>query len=87
MGKNCIEQSPVFLGINIILENEKDHRATHNSLYKLSTELVKSKLIEFDRSTLQYKAVGKLRELLEQPNKADQQPSKSSNILEGSTTR
>jgi hypothetical protein len=32
-------------------------------------------------------AVGKLRELLEQPEAANQQPSLESNLLEGSTTR
>lgn len=37
--------------------------------------------------TNRYMAVGKLRELLEQPEEANQQPSGSSDTPEGSTTR
>ena len=71
----------------VLLTNEKEHRAAHNSLYSLSCLLVRQGVIVFDRRTNSYKAVDKLRELLEQPEEANQQPSQEGNLLEGSTTR
>ena len=70
-----------------LLESEREHRIIHNSLYKLACDLVKSGMIGYSREDKQYKAMGKLRELLEQPGEANQQPSLYGDILEGSTTR
>jgi hypothetical protein len=69
------------------LVNESHHQRVHNSLYKLSLDLVRAGLIQFDRESTEYMAMDKLRELLEQPEEANQQPSSDSNVLEGSTTR
>jgi hypothetical protein len=71
----------------VLLENESAHRKLHASLYKLSALLVKKGLIECDRLTLSYVAVDKLRELLEQPEEVNQQPSLGGDSFEGSTTR
>jgi hypothetical protein len=71
----------------VLCENESDHQKLHNSLYELSKLLVTKGLIKFDKESREYKAVDKLRELLEQPEAANQQPSLESNLLEGSTTR
>lgn len=71
----------------VLLANESEHQMVHNSLRLLSGLLVKSGLIGFCRKTNRYMAVGKLRELLEQPEEANQQPSGSSDTPEGSTTR
>ena len=71
----------------LLCANENIHRQVHNSLYFLSTTLIKAGLIKFDRLTNSYMAVDKLRELLEQPEAANQQPSTESNLCEGSTTR
>lgn len=71
----------------VLCENESDHQKLHSSLYDLSKLLVVNGLISFDKDSREYKAVGKLRELLEKPEAANQQPSLESNLLEGSTTR
>jgi hypothetical protein len=71
----------------VLLANESAHRAVHNSLDGVSRKLVRAGLIAFDRSRNRYVAVGKLRELLEQPEEANQQPSRSGDASEGSTTR
>jgi len=71
----------------VLLSNESAHQQVHNSLYRLSLEMVRAGLITFDRQSNTYMAVGKLRELLEQPAEVNQQPSLGSNSLEGSTTR
>lgn len=71
----------------VLLKDESAHRAAHNSLYRLSCYLIKSGLIVYDRKENSYKAHVKLRELLEQPEEANQQPSLGGNTLEGSTTR
>jgi hypothetical protein len=71
----------------VLLESESEHQQVHNSLYNLSKKLVETGLIVFDTQSRSYMAVGKLRELLGQPEAANQQPSFESNLLEGSTTR
>lgn len=71
----------------VLLENESAHRKLHMSLYGLSALLIKRGLIECDRQSLSYVAVGKLRELLEQPEEVNQQPSSGGDPFEGSTTR
>ena len=71
----------------VLLPSESSHQQVHNSLYRLSLGLIQAGLITFDRRSNTYMAVDKLRELLEQPEEADQQPSLESNFLEGSTTR
>ena len=70
-----------------LMSSESEHRAAHNSLYDLSCLLIQRGLIGYDRNSHTYQAVGKLRELLEQPGEANQQPSLSGDTLEGSTTR
>lgn len=59
----------------VLLRNEKEHRAAHNSLYNLSCQLIQAGLIFYNRDTNQYMAVDKLRELLGPPAEANQQPS------------
>lgn len=71
----------------VLLKNESIHRTAHNSLQNLSAVLIQAGLISFDRVTNTYMAVDKLRELLGQPEEANQQPSHSSDVEEGSTTR
>jgi hypothetical protein len=71
----------------VLLSSESEHQRVHNSLYNLSKLLVRAGLIVFNRESGTYMAVGKLRELLEQPEAANQQPSLESNLFEGSTTR
>lgn len=71
----------------VLINSDKNHRHIHHQLEILSMELVKKGLIFFDRKTNKYMANVKLRELLEQPEMANQQPSIDSNIFEGSTTR
>lgn len=65
-----------------LLTNESQHRNVHNSLYNLSCFLVQKGLIGFDRNSNTYMAVDKLRELLEQPEEANQQPSDDGNVVE-----
>lgn len=71
----------------ILLADEHEHRKLHAQLDKLMSELIQDVIVVFDRKTKMYKAVGKLRELLEQPGGVNQQPSRSGDTPEGSTTR
>ena len=71
----------------VLLPSESAHRAAHNSLGSLGYSLVRCGLIQYQTQTNTYVAVGKLRELLEQPEVANQQPSEDGDVLEGSTTR
>lgn len=73
---------------NIVVVERGQHRSIHNSLAKLSASLVQLGLIVFDTETATYNVAHlKLRELLEQPEVANQPPSLSSNALEGPETR
>lgn len=72
----------------VLFPSEKEHRAAHGSLTELAANLVRMGLIEYREESATYVAVGKLRELLEQPAaRANQQPSRDGNASEGSTTR
>lgn len=72
----------------VLFPDEKTHRQTHNQLERLSMRLVRLGYIIFDKNTNTYTVADiKLRELLEQPEEVNQQPSLESDFLEGSTTR
>jgi hypothetical protein len=60
---------------NLFLTNKSDHRKIHNSLRDIGYKLYEAGLIFFDKKTQTYQADDKLRELLENPNKGNQQPS------------
>jgi hypothetical protein len=70
---------------NLWLTNHDGHRAAHVSLQALGYKLIRSGLISFVDG--QYVADLKLRELLEQPDEANQQPSRDGDASEGSETR
>lgn len=71
-----------------LMTSESEHRDAHNSLYEWACYLVRVGLISYDKSSHRYyMAMDKLRELLGQPEEANQQPSLSGDALEGSTTR
>lgn len=72
---------------NLYLTNATGHRNAHQSIQEIGYELVKSGSLTFDRKQGIYVAQHKLRELLEQPGEANQQPSQSGNALEGPETR
>lgn len=73
---------------NLWLTNQKGHREAHISLQDLGYQLMKMGLIDFDDELgIYFLADVKLRELLGQPDEANQQPSLSGNTLEGSETR
>lgn len=69
------------------LPSESAHQQVHVSLRRLAGLLIQQGLIGFDRGQNRYVAVGKLRELLGQPEEANQQPSPDGDAGEGSTTR
>lgn len=71
-----------------LLEDESAHQDAHRSLYEWACYLVRVGAILYSREANRYyMAMDKLRELLEQPEEANQQPSLSGDALEGSTTR
>lgn len=70
-----------------LLKDAQQHRQVHINLQRLSMKLVQNGLISFNKESLEYTAVDKLRELLEQPEEVNQQPSFDGNVIEGSTTR
>jgi hypothetical protein len=69
---------------NLSLLNHRKHRDAHQSLQEIGYKLVKLGLISYDVN--HYVADGKLRELLEQLEVANQQPSPESNFGKGSET-
>lgn len=75
------------LGNLLHLPDESAHQKIHASLRRLAGLLIQQGLIGFDREQNRYVAVGKLRELLGQPEEANQQPSPDGDAGEGSTTR
>lgn len=70
----------------VVFSSDKLHRQAHNELEKISMLLVQKNMILFDKTTNKYMAHPKLRELLEQLEEANQQPSPESDLSEGSTT-
>lgn len=68
-----------------VCDSHAGHRLAHQSLQEIGYQLVMSGLLSFSQG--QYVADVKLRELLGQPEAANQQPSQDSNDLEGSETR
>ncbi|MCA1807381.1 MAG: HNH endonuclease [Actinobacteria bacterium] len=71
----------------VVLQKSSHHRTTHQSLQEVGYSLVKAGLIGFDRTTNQYVAHDKLRELLGHLEAGNQQPSPGSDTSEGSETR
>lgn len=72
---------------NLFLTDSKGHRDAHQTLQEIGYRLVRCGLVTFDRDLGQYVAQNKLRELLEQPGGANQQPSQDGDDLEGPETR
>lgn len=73
---------------NLWVSSQSEHRKAHISLQDIGFLLVKSGLVAFDPDLGVYIVADvKLRELLEQPGEANQQPSLDGDILEGSETR
>lgn len=70
-----------------LLANESEHQKVHNSLDQIARLLIRKGLIGYNHNNKTYMAVDKLRELLEQPEEVNQQPSQDGDILKGSTTR
>ena len=72
----------------LLCSSDKQHRQLHNQLERFTMELVRAKVIVFNKTTNQYEMADvKLRELLEHPEEDNQQPSLGSNSSEGSETR
>lgn len=74
-----------WLGNLYLCSDEQEHKDTHMSAFRLVISLLEKNLVKFIDG--KYMAHGKLGELLEQLEEANQQPSESGNILEGSETR
>lgn len=73
---------------NLWLTNQPGHRQAHVSLQDLAGQMVRQGLLGFDKELgIYFVADLKLRELLEQPGEANQQPSPDGNDREGSETR
>lgn len=72
---------------NLVLTDREGHENIHQTLRDMMRNLLREGLVAFDRPSNTYVAVGKLRELLEQPEEANQQPSLGGDTSEGSTTR
>lgn len=70
-----------------LLPSEQAHKGAHVSLAEVGLLLLQKGLIGYDRNTNRYMAMDKLRELLEQPEEANQQPSRNGDDPKGSTTR
>lgn len=58
-----------------VIPSQAHHRNVHQSLQLLAFNLVVTGFIKFDKKSFKYVADRKLRELLEQPEVANQQPS------------
>lgn len=69
-----------------LCKNKSEHQKAHYSLEIIALELYKAGFIEYDSESHTYVAHQKLREMLGSPEEDNQQPSKESNLLEGSTT-
>lgn len=65
----------------------REHRVAHTSLGEIGLDLYNKGLLYFDSDKGIYVANVKFRELLGHPEEDNQQPSLSSNTLEGSETR
>lgn len=61
--------------VNLLLTDHAGHKKAHWSLQSLSYRLVQLGLVEFDSDRFEYVANVKFRELLEQLEEANQQPS------------